>query len=76
MIPHALRAQDLPTGRVGLIVLAAGEGRRFGTEDKLAQDLAGKPVVHHVLTATEDSPFFRRILVAPLPQQWVFPCLQ
>ncbi len=42
--------------KIGAVVLAAGQGRRFGG-DKLLADLRGKPVVDHVLDAVAAFPF-------------------
>ncbi len=36
--------------KIGAVMLAAGQGRRFGSE-KLLTDLSGRPVVDHVLDA-------------------------
>jgi molybdopterin-guanine dinucleotide biosynthesis protein A len=38
------------TSRIGVIVLAGGRSSRFGT-DKLAQPLAGRPLLHHAIDA-------------------------
>ena len=57
---------DLLTGdsfdRVVLVLLAAGRARRFGA-DKLAQDLAGKPLAWHAGQRLAALPFAARIAV-------------
>lgn len=37
--------------RIAAIILAAGSSHRFGTDNKLLQDLGGKPIVAHVAEA-------------------------
>ena len=51
-----------PFDGVVLVLLAAGRARRFGA-DKLAQDLAGKPVAHHAAAKLAHLPFAARIAV-------------
>ena len=51
-----------PFDGVALVLLAAGRARRFGA-DKLAQDLAGKPVAHHAAAKLAALPFATRIAV-------------
>ena len=51
-----------PFDGVALVLLAAGRARRFGA-DKLAQDLAGKPVAHHAALKLARLPFATRIAV-------------
>ncbi len=51
-----------PFHGVALVLLAAGRARRFGA-DKLAQDLAGKPVAHHAAAKLARLPFATRIAV-------------
>ena len=36
---------------LGVLLLAAGQSRRFGPQDKLLAPLAGRPVVAHALDA-------------------------
>ena len=52
-----------PFDGVALVLLAAGRARRFGA-DKLAQDLAGKPVAHHAAHKLAALPFATRIAVS------------
>ncbi|WP_448658828.1 NTP transferase domain-containing protein [Sphingomonas sp. CJ99] len=49
--------------RSALILLAAGLSRRFGTADKLAADLHGKPLAMHAADRLGTLPFARRIVV-------------
>ncbi len=54
LLPEAERPQPraaATTGPVGAIVLAAGRSTRMGSEHKLLADLAGKPVIAHVVDA-------------------------
>jgi molybdenum cofactor cytidylyltransferase len=51
-----------PFDGVALVLLAAGRAQRFGA-DKLAQDLAGKPVAHHAAHKLAALPFTTRIAV-------------
>lgn len=46
-----------------LVLLAAGQSRRFGIANKLEQDFLGKPVGLHVVTALESVPFKDRIAI-------------
>ena len=46
-----------------LVVLAAGASRRFGTENKLLQPLAGKPLLCHTLERAAALPVARRVAV-------------
>lgn len=39
----------------GFLVLAAGQSRRFGTDDKLLAPFDGKPVIAHVLDALQQA---------------------
>ncbi len=49
--------------KLGCVVLAAGQGRRFG-DNKLLQMLAGQPVLGHVLSALPRERFERIAVVA------------
>ena len=49
--------------RTVLVLLAAGRSLRFGAADKLTQDLGGKPLALHVVTALENIPFLGRVVV-------------
>lgn len=49
--------------KVAAILLAAGESRRFGDEDKLAQRYRGKPLVAHAARILASFPFARHIAV-------------
>jgi molybdenum cofactor cytidylyltransferase len=46
-----------------LVLLAAGQSKRFGEADKLEADLLGTPVGLHVATALADVPFKERLVV-------------
>lgn len=48
---------------VVLVLLAAGQSKRFGDQNKLELDFLGKPVGLHVVTALENMPFRERIVV-------------
>lgn len=52
---------DRPYGEIGCVIMASGLGRRFGG-NKLMADLHGKPLIQHVLCATENI-FSVRIVV-------------
>ncbi|HMM75608.1 MAG TPA: nucleotidyltransferase family protein [Gammaproteobacteria bacterium] len=49
--------------RVAAIVAAAGYGRRYGAERKLAAILAGRPVLAWTLDALRELPLAQRVLV-------------
>lgn len=49
--------------KLGCVVLAAGQGRRFG-DNKLLQMLAGRPVLGHVLSALPRERFEQVVVVA------------
>lgn len=49
--------------QVAAILLAAGESRRFGAEDKLAQPFRGQPLVVHAAKLLASFPFARHIAV-------------
>ena len=50
--------------RVGAVVLAAGKGRRMGTETaKQFLELKGKPLIYYALKAFEDSRVDEVVLV-------------
>jgi len=48
-----------------LFILAAGSSKRFGHEDKLMAELAGKPVLQHVIEAASDIEFESRYGLVP-----------
>lgn len=48
---------------VALVLLAAGQSRRFGDADKLATVFRDKPLAFHVVDALADLPFRTRIAV-------------
>lgn len=48
---------------VVLVLLAAGESKRFGDRNKLELEFLGKPVGLHVVTALENMPFRERLVV-------------
>jgi len=53
----------IAVNKIGCIVLAAGRSERFGKADKLAADLDGKPMLHHVLSMLCSVGFAQQILV-------------
>ncbi|WFL77776.1 nucleotidyltransferase family protein [Altererythrobacter arenosus] len=63
-------------GHVGLVLLAAGRSRRFGPQDKLAQDWRGKPLARHAADTLAALPFAAHIAVVgedsrlQLPEQF------
>jgi len=52
----------IPTDEAVLILLAAGQSRRFG-RDKLAEPFLGRPIGLHAVSALEQMPFLGRIAV-------------
>ena len=50
--------------RLAALVLAAGQSRRFGAANKLLADLAGMPVLAHILTSLSGSAFDDIVVVA------------
>ncbi|MCQ2407113.1 MAG: NTP transferase domain-containing protein [Oscillospiraceae bacterium] len=52
---------DNPFGNVGLVIMASGEGKRFGG-NKLAADFRGRPLITHILKSSEQI-FKKRIVV-------------
>ena len=52
---------DQPFGNCGCVILASGEGRRFGS-NKLMADFLGQPMITRILDATEQL-FSRRVVV-------------
>lgn len=48
---------------VVLVLLAAGQSKRFGAKNKLEEDFLGQPVGLHVVTALENMLFRERIVV-------------
>lgn len=53
-----------------VIVLGAGDGSRFGAEDKLGALLGGRPIAHHVLDALRTFRWFRPLLVCRSGSSW------
>lgn len=53
----------LAVDRTILVLLAAGQSRRFGEADKLDQEFLGRPLGLHVAVALEDLPFQERVAV-------------
>jgi CTP:molybdopterin cytidylyltransferase MocA len=45
------------------LILAAGEGSRFGSEPKLLADLRGRPVLEHAIAAQTAVPELERVVV-------------
>ncbi len=52
---------DEARAKIGMVLMASGKSRRFGS-NKLLADFRGKPLITHILAATEDL-FDRRIVV-------------
>ncbi len=52
---------DEAKAKIGIVLMASGKSRRFGS-NKLLADFRGKPLICHILAATEDL-FDRRIVV-------------
>ncbi|MCQ2470051.1 MAG: NTP transferase domain-containing protein [Ruminococcus sp.] len=52
---------DRPFGNAGLVIMASGEGKRFGG-NKLIADFKGKPLITHILKASENI-FAKRVVV-------------
>ena len=48
-----IKLRKLPREKVGAVVAAAGNSRRMGGVDKIFADIAGKPVLAHVLEVFE-----------------------
>ena len=62
--------QDRSASKIALVLLAAGDSRRFGS-NKLLADIEGKPMYRHILEEVERLPkdaFCRRILVSQYPE--------
>lgn len=53
--------------KIGCIVMAAGDARRFG-ENKLASLLGGKPLIEYALEAVPKEKFFRVAVVTQYPE--------
>ena len=64
-MPEAIRAtrQPLDVGKTILVLLAAGQSRRFGDANKLDEEFLGRPLGLHVAVALQDMPFRERIVV-------------
>lgn len=52
---------DKPYGNLGCVIMASGEGKRFGS-NKLMADFNGKPLIQYALDAT-DKIFAKRVVV-------------
>lgn len=57
------------TDQIAAVLLAAGTSSRFGEDDKLMADLAGKPVIAHGLETVASMPFAELLAVARPPAQ-------
>jgi len=57
---------DQPYGNMGCVIMASGEGRRFGS-NKLMADFRGQPLICRSLDATEGL-FARRVVVTRHPE--------
>lgn len=53
----------IDANRVTCMVLAAGRSERFGPADKLAVDIDGRPLLHHVLATLNAFDFAQKIAV-------------
>ncbi|MBQ8512622.1 MAG: NTP transferase domain-containing protein [Clostridia bacterium] len=52
---------DHPYGNLGCVIMASGEGKRFGS-NKLTAQFLGRPLIQHAIEAT-DGIFSRRVVV-------------
>src|SRR3954449_9657724 len=50
-----MRHREQPITRATAIIVAAGKGERFGAPDKVFLPIAGRPILAHVLDATEQA---------------------
>jgi molybdenum cofactor cytidylyltransferase len=57
--------------RFSAVVLAAGASRRFGNDDKLRAEFAGKPILHHVLDGLAALGLGEVLVVARAPLEGV-----
>ncbi|MFD1198010.1 nucleotidyltransferase family protein [Brucella gallinifaecis] len=55
------------TAKIAVIVLAAGQSRRFGARDKLLSHYSGKPLASHVAASLQGVPFAFGVVVARNP---------
>ena len=51
---------------VGVVIVAAGEGRRMGGRDKLFIPLLGRPAIAYSVQAFQDSPLVDRIVIVTM----------
>lgn len=56
--------------RIGLIVLGAGSSSRFGSDDKLAAELSGRVLAHHLLAAVDTFGWSKKVLVCREGVKW------
>ena len=66
---HRRYPTDVP-GRIGVVILAAGRGERFGCGPKSALELAGRSLLAHVVAAMSASEHLAEIVVTA-PEQFV-----
>ena len=53
-------------GRVGVVIVAAGQSRRMGGQDKLFLPLLGRPTITYSVQAFHDSPLVDQIVVVAM----------
>ena len=62
--PHSrIKAAETSEDRIAAIVLAAGQSRRMGDENKMTVDFNGKPMVRHVVEAAQQSRVAETLLI-------------
>ncbi len=70
-VTRALCAESIRRGRIavkiGCMILASGQGRRFGS-NKLLADLCGQPLLTHTLKHLPAGVFFKTLVVTRWPQ--------
>jgi 2-C-methyl-D-erythritol 4-phosphate cytidylyltransferase len=59
----SLHDQTFETANAAAIIVAAGKGERFGAPDKVFLPVGGRPLLAHVLTATEQSRSIRDVIL-------------
>ena len=65
MLPGAQYAQTEMSGTIGAVILAAGEGRRFGGRKQLAE-IDGRPMLEHVIERAAEAGLDPVVAVVPV----------